>query len=178
MSVLPKIKLWKPVLTFLLFGVLAWWLLNTFTTGNPMWFLPIQPSYVPNRIIVRNFGEEITLRPGDLVFQSVADGVDQSLSNFNNRALIDIGLGEATLQDYQTDALVVEVYYPTTIRFNLPIRMNKINQLLFPVVGRHADTNYVFMGYNGNWLVGALQVSTAQPLQDALREAGYWQDSE
>lgn len=177
MHVLPKIKLWKPVLMFVVFGVLVLWLLTTFTTGNPMWFLPIQPSYAPNQIIVRNFGEEIILRPGDLVFQRVADGVDQSLSSFNNRALIDIGLGEATLQDYQTKALVVEVYYPTTIRFNLPIRMNKVNQLLFPIVGRHADTNYVFIGYNGNWLVGALQVSTAQPLQDALRESGYLQDS-
>src|SRR5690606_29252899 len=108
---------WKPVLTFVLFGAAAWWLLNTFTTGNPMWFLPIQPSYAPNQIIVRNFGQEIVLRPGDLAFQRVAEGVDQSLSRFNNRALIDIGLGEATLQDYQTKALVVEVYYPSMIRF-------------------------------------------------------------
>ena len=173
---LPKIKLWKPILAFVLFGAVSLWLLNTLTTGNPLWFFPIQPSYAPNRIVIHNFGEEIELRPGDLAFEKIAAGVDQSLSRFSNTALIDVGLGDSTLADYQTKALVVEVYYPSNIRFNLPIRMERVNQLLFPIVGRHQDTKYVFIGYNGEWLVGALQVYSNQPLLDALRELGYLQN--
>jgi hypothetical protein len=141
--------------------------------GNLIWWLPVQPTFAPSRIVVRNRGETINFQPGMEGFTELQEGLQASLSSFDNADLVPVGLSEETLRRYHEEELVVEVYYPRNIRFNTIARMERVNQLLIPIEGSHAGNRYVFIGYNGRWLAGALVMSDDQPLHDALRELGY-----
>lgn len=168
-----KFALFEP---FLVGGVIVlgiWYLVNLLNTGNPFWFLPIQPSYTPSRIVIYNYGQVVTIRPGDPAFNTLVSGLNDSLAAFQNQALVDIGISDETLQRYHDQELVLDIYFPDEIKFNLPIRFSQVNNLLIPIDGRHSDSRYVFLGKNGQYLAGALQVMSRQPLDDALRLLGY-----
>ncbi len=173
MQTLPRFRLLKPLLTFLVIGVGAVWLLNTLTSGNPLWWFPVQPVYVPDQIVVHNAGATDILARGTQPFLVVSAGLDATLADFRSRALVDIGLSDQTLAEYETTALVVDVHYRNPVRFNLPIRLERINRLLIPIEGRHAGRGYVFIGTDGRWRAGALQVADIAPLERALDELGY-----
>ncbi|KAA3660288.1 MAG: hypothetical protein DWQ04_19840 [Chloroflexi bacterium] len=176
METLPKFKLWEPLL--ILIGVAAGilWILNTLNTGNPLWFLPIQPTYEPSRIVIRKYGETVTIRRGEPGYKELSEGLNETLSSFNNTALISIGLSEDTLLRYNETELVVESYYADEIEFNTPVRMSGVKQLLIPIDATHAGNGYVFMGANGQWRVGAMVADDDTPLLNALRILGYLQD--
>ncbi len=176
METLPKFKLWEPLL--ILIGVAAGiiWILNTLNTGNPLWFLPIQPIYEPSRIVIRNYGETVTIRRGEPGYAELSEGLNDTLSSFNNTALIPIGLSEETLRRYNEEELVVEAYYADEIEFNTPVRMAGVRQLLIPIDATHAGNGYVFIGANGEWRAGAMVVDDDTPLLNALRILGYLQD--
>jgi hypothetical protein len=170
-----RIRLREPVIILVLIILLAWWLLNTLNTGNALWFLPIQPTYEPSRIVVRNYGTAVTLQPGMDGFLELSQALNQIFSAFKNNALISLGLGDETLRRYHEEELVIEVYYPGYITFNTPARMSRINQVLIPIDATHGDRGYVFLGSNGRWLVGAMVVEDPTPLLEAMRQLGYLQ---
>lgn len=176
MQTLPKFKLWEPLLILIVVAAGILWILNTLNTGNPLWFLPIQPIYEPSRIVIRNYGETVTLRRGEPGYAEITDGLNETLSGFDNTALISIGLSEETIRRYSEEDLVLEVYYADEIEFNTPVRMTGVKQLLFPVDATHSGNGYVFMGANGEWRVGAMVVSDEVPLLNAMRILGYLQD--
>lgn len=163
-------KLLVVVLVVVLFGM---WAINTLNTGNAFWFLPFQPEYRPSRIIVRDHGRAVTLLPGEEAYEKLTLAVNASFSDFANSSLIDIGLSEETLQRYHQQDLVLELYYPQFITFNTPVRMSKVNQLLFPVRGRHEGRGYLFMGRDGRWLAGAMQLRDTEPIMLVMAELGY-----
>lgn len=173
MDRLPELKLKEPLLILVGAILLVWWALNAFNTGNAFWFLPVQPTYHPSRIIVRNYGTAVILEPGVEGYLELTNALNQSLSGFRNNSLISVGLSDDTLLRYQEEDLVLEIYYPAPIRFNTPIRMNQINQLLIPIDGRHAGAGNVFLGSNGRWLAGVLQMQDSEPLLAAMRQLGY-----
>lgn len=168
-----KVKPFKPLLIFIVIAIGLWWLINTFNTGNPLWFSPVQPTFVPNRFVVWNYGTAVTILPGSAAYNTLNTALNQSLADFRNRSLADIGLGDETLRRYQEQELVLEIYYSEDITFNTLVRMTKINQLLIPIDATHAGQGYLFLGSHGEWRVGAMVMSNEQPLQDALRQLGY-----
>lgn len=176
MYTLPKIKLWEPLL--ILIGVAAGilWLLNTLNTGNPLWFLPIQPIYEPSRIIVRNYGETVTIHRGEPGYAELSQALNETLSGFENIALVPIGLSEETLRRYNEEELVVEAYYADEVEFNTPVRMQGVKQLLVPIDATHAGKRYLFLGANGEWRAGAMVVKDDTPLRNAMRVLGYLQE--
>jgi hypothetical protein len=163
----------QPILMVLFVVVGVVWLVGALNAGNLIWWLPVQPTFAPSRIVVRNRGETINLQPGTEGFTELQEGLQASLSSFDNADLVPLGLSEETLRRYNEEELVVEVYYPRNIRFNTIARMERVNQLLIPIEGTHAGNRHVFIGYNGRWLAGALVMSDDQPLHDALRGLGY-----
>lgn len=173
MEPLPKINVLKPFFVLILVGGGIWWLVTAMNTGNPMWFFPVQPSFSPSRLLVYHYGDLITLHPDDPQFGEVAAAVDSLLTAFNNQDLVDIGLGEGTLKSYHEQEFVLEVEYAEDIQFNLPVRMEHVNRILFPVDARHAGTNYIFIGNDTGWLAGALQVKSYEPLLETMRRLGY-----
>ena len=59
METLPKFKLREPLLILVFAFLLIFWTINALNTGNIFWFLPIQPTFQPTRIVVRNYGQTI-----------------------------------------------------------------------------------------------------------------------
>ncbi|MCP5095037.1 MAG: hypothetical protein GY943_05760 [Chloroflexi bacterium] len=176
MQTLPKFKLWEPLLILIGAAALILWAINTMNTGNALWFLPIQPVYEPSRIIVRNYGETVTIRRGEPGYQELTDALNETFSDFNNTALIDIGLSDETMRRYNEEELVVEAYYADDVKFNTSVRMSNVRQLLVPVDATHAGNGYVFIGTDGVWRVGAMVVESDQTLRDALTTLGYLQE--
>ncbi len=147
--------------------------IGALNTGNWLWVLPVQPTFVPSRIVVRDHGQVTEYRPEDAGFTPLRNSLDSALADFSNLDLVPIGLSEGTLQDYNESSVVMEVYYPSPIRFNTIVRMNNVNQLLIPIEGRHAGYRYVFPGADGSWLTGAFVMADETPIYDALRSLGH-----
>jgi hypothetical protein len=175
---LPKIKLLEPLLIMIGVVVGILWLINTLNTGNPLWFAPVQPTYEPSRIIVRDYGTAVTVQPGHPHYQPLSEALNAAFADFQNTDLVGIGLSEDTLRRYAEQELVLEVYYPEPIRFNTPVRMRNVNQLLIPIDATHANKNYVFIGSNGRWLAGAMVMANAAPLAETMRRLGYLEETQ
>ncbi len=168
-----RTKILEPIIILVLFGVGALWVINTLNTGNPLWFLPIQPEYTPSRVVIHHYGESTELTEGMDGFLEITAALNDALSDFQTTSLVSIGVGEDTLRDYYESEFVVEVFYPRNIEFNLPIRLRGVNVLLFPIDGRHADRNYVFIGSDREYQAGALQIQDRSMLEETLEELGF-----
>ena len=169
-----KIKLYQPIVILVGVVLFIFWLINVFNTGNVLWFLPIQPIFEPSRIIVRQYGTAVTIRKGDPDYAQLSDALNETLSGFSNTDLVNIGLSDETLRRYNEEELVIETYYADDIQFNTPVRMNGVTQLLIPIDGTHADRNYVFIGQNGEWRVGAMVVRDSTKLREVLETLGFF----
>lgn len=163
----------QPFLIVVGIFLLIVYLVNAMNTGNWLWFIPVQPKYEPSRILVRERGQSIEYHPGVDGFAELTAALNMALSDFSNSDLVPIGLSDETLQGYQETDVVMEVYYPEDIRFNSVARMRHVNQLLFPIEGRHAGYRYVFPGADGRWLTGAFVMTNDRPITDALRALGH-----
>lgn len=173
MEPLPKFKLWQPLAIMLIVATLILWVLNTLNTGNPLWFLPLQPTFEPSRLVVRNYGETVEIRRGQAGYNVIADALNETFSDFENTALVPLGLSQETLRRYNEEQLVLEAYYAEPIQFNTPIRMQGVNQLLLPIDATHAGNRYVFIGSNGVWRAGVMVVADETPILNAMRTLGY-----
>ena len=168
-----KIRIIEPLITFLILGVAAIYLINVLNTGNWVWFLSTATNVRPARIVILDHGERTVLTPGLPGFSELAEASSAALSKVNNSSLIDIGLSEETLRDYATDALVLELYFDSPVRFNSQARAGEPTQLLIPIEGRHSGNGYVFLGARGEWWAGAMRMADPTPLYTALEQLGY-----
>lgn len=161
---------------FLMVGLIAvgiFYVVGWLNTGNPLWMLPVQPEYEPQRILIRVDGEETALQKGMPGFIELTDAFNIAFSDFTNADLIPLGLSDETLEEYQHSGTVIEIFYNQDIRFNTPVRMRNINHLLIPIEGRNANDRYVFMGANDKWLAGAMVMTSDATIFQALRDLGY-----
>lgn len=174
MDTIPKFKLREPLLILIGVFVLIYWIINALNTGNIFWFLPVQPTFQPTRIVVRNYGQTVDLQPGAPGFSELSQALNDTFANgFDSTALVSIGLSDETMRRYAEEELVIESYYGQDVSFNTRIRMNKVTQLLIPIDGTHADQRYLFIGGRGEWRVGAMVMSDDTPLREAMRQLGY-----
>ena len=121
-------------------------------------------TFCRDGIIIIENGERTLLQSGMPNFDLMVGAAKESLAKFSNTDLISIGLSEQTMQDYATDALVVEIYFDRPIQFNTLARTGEPTQLLIPIDGRHADGRYVFRGDKGEWWFGAIRMADPSPL--------------
>lgn len=163
----------QPFLIVIGVFLLIFYLVGAINSGNWLWLLPFQPTYEPSLIEIRSDGVKTQYRPGDEGYDTLTEALNASLADFANADLVPTGLSDETLAEYDRSGVVLNVYYPQAIRFNTPVRMNEVNQLLIPFEGRQAGNRYVFLGVNGNWLAGAMVMRDDQALQEALRDLGY-----
>lgn len=167
-----KIRIIEPFITFVIVGSLLFYGLNAFNTGNWLWFQNNSTLPKPDRIVIYNYGETRVLLPGHDHFLELAEASVASLSKFNNSGLVPIGLSEETLQDYETQSIVIELYYNSPVRINSIARIGEPTQFLIPIEGRHAAGKYVFRGNRGEYLAGALRMADSSPLISALSSMG------
>lgn len=168
-----KIRVWEPLLMFLLVGIGLIYGVNAFNTGNLTWFIRENHIVTPSRIVVVNYGERLEVDPTSAEYDMLATAVSQSLSRLNNTDLVSIGLSQQTLADYANDSLVVELYFDEPLSLNTLARTGEPTQLLVPIEGRHAAGGYVFRGDAGEWWFGAVRMGDPQPLLQALAQMGF-----
>lgn len=170
----PKFKLREPFIILVVIFLGIYWVINALNTGNIFWFLPVQPTFQPSRIVVRHYGETIDLQPGSPGFAELAEALTETFANgFENTSLVSIGLSDETLRRYAEEELVIESYYGQEISFNTRVRMDGVTQLLIPLDGTHADRRYLFFGGHGQWRVGAMIMRDDSPLRTTMQSLGY-----
>jgi hypothetical protein len=168
-----QIRVLEPFLGIIIFGVLAIYLVNVLNTNNWLWFQSKATNVRPSRIVIVDHGQQTVLTPGHDGFNSLASAASQALSKLNNSDLVNVGLSEETLSDYETSSLVLELYFDSPVRFNTMARTGEPTQLLIPIEGRHADGGLVFRGARGEWWYGAVRMADPTPLYAALAQMGY-----
>jgi hypothetical protein len=168
-----KVRIFEPFLGFILFAVVAVYLINAFNTENLLWFRGNTTHVTPSRIIVIEDGKRTALLPGQVGFAELSAAVTDSLSKLNNNGLVEIGLSAQTLQDYDESGLLLELHFDKPVVFNTNARTGEPKMLLIPIRGRHADSGYVFRGDKGEWWFGAVRMANPTPLLTTLEEMGY-----
>ena len=168
-----KIRLWEPL--FVLFFAVAAiiYAINAFNSQDLLWFLSKSVNATPDRIVVWVDGEQTVIQPGHDDYITLSTAVNQSVSDFSNTNLINIGFGEDTLDYYDSDGVLVELYYNNPVNFHAPFRTGEPTQLLVPVDGRHAGKDYFFRGDQGEWWFGAMRMADSKPLLTTLSDLGY-----
>lgn len=151
----------------LIYGVIA------FNTGDALWFATNTEVSQPLRIVIRDGGERTVYQPGDPAFETLAPVVEQAISDLNNNALIEIGLSDITLADYNDKYTVMEIHYDQPIKFGTTFRTGEPTHLLVPITGRHSGAGLFFRGDTNEWFYGALRMADPIPLYDALADLGY-----
>ncbi len=146
------------------------WALNSYKSQNMWWFLPWQPHIAPSRIVVWQDGHKREFTPDDPQFEPLATGVNLSVRRFYSRQLQDAGIAEEEMEFYYSRGKVIEAYFDEPIRFNLPVQMDGVTQLLFPLAGPYSQENYLFIGKRGIWFVGALRVKSVDNLKDVVEQ--------
>jgi hypothetical protein len=163
----------QPFIILAVMAVATFYLVNVFNTGDWLWFKSETVNARPSSIIIRDHGQETLYAPGYAGYEELADAAEQALSQLNNSALIDVGLSEVTLAEYETDAVIMELYFDRPVDFHTQARIGEPTQMLIPIEGRHAGNGYVFLGTRGEWWVGALRMADASPLYTTLNQMGY-----
>jgi hypothetical protein len=166
----------KAIQPFIILAVMAaatFYLVNVFNTSDWLWFKSETVNARPSRIVVIDHGEETLYAPGYSGYEELADAVEAALSRLDNSALVDVGLSEETLADYETDAVIMQLYFDQPVDFHSQARTGKPTQMLIPLEGRHAGNGYVFLGARGEWWIGAMRMADTSPLYTALAQMGY-----
>jgi hypothetical protein len=140
---------------------------------DPLWFLSRAEIPDPKRILIRVDGEESTLTASSDGYGSIVAAARKALSAFSIWAPGSAGLSEATLEEFQTQGVVLELYFDEAVDFHLPFNDGQPTALFFPIMGRFEGKGYVFRGKSGKWWAGQLNMSDPQPLIDALSALGY-----
>ncbi|MCA9998174.1 MAG: hypothetical protein KDE56_20575 [Anaerolineales bacterium] len=170
-----KIRVWEPLLVVLLALAGIIYAINVFNTGDWLWFQSTALDAHPDRLRIRYYGNETFIQPGHDDYQALADVLDRAISDFNNTALIDVGFGDETLEYFDTQGVVLELFYDNPIEFHAPFRAGNPTQILIPIEGRHAGRNYFFRGDKGVWWFGAMRMSNSTELYATLEAMGYLQ---
>ncbi len=168
-----QVRVWEPFVGLILFMVVIIYAINVFNTGNLFWFRNNAVNVRPSRIIIIDQGERTVYTQGHEGFEALATAAEQSLGKLSNTDLVSIGLSEQTLLDYDTDSLIVELYFDKPVIFNTLARTGEPTQLLIPIDGRHAGGGYVFRGDKGSWWFGAIRMADPAPIYAVLNALGY-----
>lgn len=141
-------------------------------TSDLIWFWPVFAEQ-PSQIVLRCYGQDIEVQRQSVNFNDLTNILNEQLSG--DKRWEELPLTDVTYQDYldSQDMVVVRFFYPEPVRIHShSIFYSKIDQLLVPLVGRHANTQVVF-GLTGDKATGgSLHVKTVQPLLEYIHRAG------
>jgi hypothetical protein len=140
---------------------------------DPRWFRSRVEVPDPERIVIRVDGEATELTSTAPDYAPLLNATRRALSGFANWAPGTVGLSDATLTEYQSQGVILELYFDEPVDFQMPFPDGKPTALIMPIQGRLGGEGYVFRGRNGRWWAGQLTMSDPQPLYDILSALGY-----
>lgn len=170
-----QIRILEPFIFFVIAILVILYAISALNTGDWLWFAGQNVDATPDRIVIWDHGEKIVLQPGHENFNELATAVHESLHDFSNTDLISLGFGEDTLDYYETNGVMVELFYNNPVAYRASFRVGQPTHMLVPLEGRHAGNDYFFRGDQGTWWFGAMRMADSEPLYAALSDLGYWQ---
>jgi len=147
-------------------------LIIAFNTGDMLWFYPVFDE-IPVGITLRCNGETTEIRPGNPAFAAVNNAVNEVISS--SKRWDDLSLSDATWEEYQTsdNVVVLILAYDPPARIHSSYKfMKRIDTIVIPLVGRHAQYNTLF-GRMGDYIAaGSFHFKTMAPIEEALQAQG------
>jgi len=141
-------------------------------TGDMLWFYPVFDE-IPVGITLRCNGETTEIRPGKPAFAAVNNAVNEVISS--SKRWDDLSLSDATWEEYQTsdNVVVLILAYDPPVRIHSSYKfMKRIDTIVIPLVGRHAQYNTLF-GRMGDYIAaGSFHFKTMAPIEEALQAQG------
>jgi hypothetical protein len=147
------------------------YLIIALNTDDLLWFSPIFSSQ-PQTILIHCFGNDVYIESNTSEFKTVTDLVNDSLSG--RKRWDSLTISDATYQDYQThpEMMVVELSYSEPVRIHSRYKFySNVEQIIIPLVGRHAQSNAVFGRTNNRPLAGSFHVTATTPIKNYLTES-------
>jgi len=165
----PRLRdLFLVVILFLLFLVC---LAGALPNNDLLWFWP-SFNQKPERIVIHHAGQESVLTPSSLGYIELTQAINSSLSQVEGFQGT-VGLSEATMKEYMTKELVLEIFYAEPVLIHLPFLFSRPDSLLIPLTGRLSETRVVFGGVDAQYRPGALSLKTTEPIKEALEAIDY-----
>ncbi len=147
-------------------------LIIAFNTGDMLWFYPVFDE-IPVGITLRCNGETTEIRPGDPAFAAVNNAVNEVISS--TKRWDDLSLSDVTWEEYQTsdEVVVLILAYDPPVRIHSSYKfMKRIDTIVIPLVGRHAQDNTLF-GRMGDYIAaGSFHFKTMAPIEEAVQAQG------
>ena len=164
-------SLWQPILVVVLFFGSVYYVMMAVNNRDLLWWWPWFDEE-PSEIVIYRAGEEIVITPDSPGYAALVQAANQSLSR--RVGYLNLGLSEPTLEEYATEATVMELSYPAYVSMHSQYRLVPFDGLLIPLTGRHSESRVVFFSQGGQYIAGAVQLATTDPIKDALVDLGYW----
>jgi hypothetical protein len=152
------------------FALVAIYATIALSTHDVYWFLTGFDEW-PTRMVVYRVGRRIELQAGQPGFDELAKAVRASLGQGVARQS-GIGLSEGSLQDAYNQYVTVEVFFARPVKLHAWFDTDSPTQMLFPITGRHSETNLVFLGGAGKYLSNSPALKTIEPIRSALKSQG------
>jgi hypothetical protein len=147
-------------------------LIIAFNTGDMLWFYPVFDE-IPVGITLRCNGETTEIRPGDPAFAAVNNAVNEVITS--TKRWDDLSLSDITWEEYQTsdEVVVLILAYDPPVRIHSSYKfMKRIDTIVIPLVGRHAQDNTLF-GRMGDYIAaGSFHFKTMAPIEEAVQAQG------
>lgn len=153
------------VLFLIYFSIMAY-------TKDALWFYPVFDA-TPSQILIRCYGEQITLSQDSEHLAAIAGMVNEQISG--DKRWDELNLTDPTYQDYQTTTrmMVMELSYsePQRIHSRSPF-FSGFTTLLIPLDGRYSDTNIMFALRNGKPAGGSFHVQSFDAVRSYIESNG------
>jgi hypothetical protein len=164
-------SVWQPILIVVLFFGIVYYAILAANNHDALWWWPWFDEK-PSEIVVCHAGERTVVTPDSPDYAPLVQAVNQSLSR--RVGFLSLGLSEVTLREYEAEATVIELTYPELVSMHSQYRLVPFDGLLIPLEGRHSEWHVIFFSQYGQYIAGALQLATTDPMKDALADLGYW----
>jgi hypothetical protein len=148
------------------------YVMASISARDALWFWPIF-DHTPATIVVRCFGEEITVPYESEQFLEITRLFNEQLSG--NKFWQDVTISDQTFDDYRDNpTFVILVFYyaaPVTVHTGTAM-FNNVDTLLTPLVGRFASDNVILGAFQQNFTGGRVRVENTQALKDYISQNG------
>lgn len=166
----PRISLWQPILIVVLFFGTMYYGIMAVNNRDLLWWWPWFDE-MPAEIEIHRAGQRTVITPDSPDYAPLVQAINESLCR--RVGYLNLGLSEPTVEEYMTEATVIELTYPAFISMHSQYRLVPFDGLLIPLTGRHSEWHVVFFSREGQYVAGALKLATTDPIKDALADLGY-----
>jgi hypothetical protein len=130
----------------------------TFSTRNPAWFLPTEFTARPDRIEIYHEGQQTRLGPGQASYEQLTEALNEQM-NVGIQGYFEVGLSPDALQTALESSTAVILYYDEPLRINSRWNLGEPNRIFIPITGSNSQENRVYTGTENGYGHGALILS-------------------